>query len=86
MTSNMTNWTESTHHNGTRLECPTARQINSLTAFGHVRRDLQQVVDHAAAAGTDRLELARTPAFRAGVARLCAHARELALSSALLAL
>lgn len=86
MTSNMIHWTESTHHNGVRLECPTARQTNALSAFGRVRSELQDLVDHSAAAGSDRSELADTPAFRAGVTRLLAHGRELSVSSALLAL
>jgi hypothetical protein len=86
MTSNMTNWNESTHHNGVRLECPKARQTNALSGFGRVRSELQHLVDQAVAAGADRRELANTPAFRTGVARLLAHGRELSLSSALLAL
>jgi hypothetical protein len=86
MTSNMIHWTEPTQHNAVRVECPMVRQTNALSAFGHARSQLQRLVDHAAAAGADRHELANTPAFRTGVARLLAHGRELRLASALLAL
>jgi hypothetical protein len=68
MTSNMINWTPSRHnaHRGETLEARRARARQSLAG---TLSDLQRLVNRLVADGADRREIARTPAFRCGVAR-----------------
>ncbi len=83
MTSNMTSWTESPHHNGVRLEHTEARHMSALGSFAGARAELQKLVDHAAAAGAGAGELAGMPAFRALLGRAAAFGDELKLTTEL---
>jgi hypothetical protein len=88
MTSNMNGRTPSrhAHHNTARLEDTHTRHHRAVASFATARRELQRIVDHAVAAGTEARELANMPAFRAHLARASAFGSELQLTTALLRL
>jgi hypothetical protein len=81
MTSNMIHWTPSTPANAHRGEDLDTRRERSLSSFARARRELQQIVDQAVAAGVGRRELAGMPAFRAHLRRALAFGGELQLTS-----
>ena len=83
MTSNMTSWTESPHHNGVRLERTSVRHTRALGSFARAHGELQRLVDQAAAAGAGDSELARMPAFGALLGRAAAFGNELKLTTEL---
>lgn len=83
MTSNMTSWTESPQNNDVRLEHTEARHMRALGSFARARAELQNLVDHAAAAGAGAGELAGMPAFHALLGRAGAFGNELKLTTEL---
>lgn len=69
MTSHMINWTATHEHAARSRECPITRTDRAREALAAARTEAQQLVDQLLAAGASTAEIARTPAFRAGIAR-----------------
>jgi hypothetical protein len=81
MTSHMNNWTASFEHAARTRECPITRLERAREALAGARAETQELFDQLIATGASKADIARTPAFRARIARMRSCRVELAAAS-----